>query len=52
MALTKKRKFSEDDLAIADNVGNNWKQLFNSGKIKQNNFVKVINFISKDFKKI
>ena len=32
MALSKKRKFSEDDLTISDNVGLDWKQLFNSGK--------------------
>ena len=35
MASTKKRKFTEDDLTISDNVGENWKQLFNSGKITQ-----------------
>ena len=36
MALPKKRKFSEEDLTtLSDNVGINWKQLFESGMVKE-----------------
>ena len=35
MALLKKRKYVEDELIYSEDVGINWKNLFDSGKISK-----------------